>query len=573
MTAESLAHRLGGKRSGNGYVARCLVHEDRTASLHITEGDDGKVLVHCHAGCEQAKVLADLKSRGLWEVNRTNRHRHKTIAKTIKATYDYTDEFGALLYQAVRYEPKGFSQRRPNGAGGWIWNLAGIAPVPFRLHKILATERIAVVEGEKDVLTLESIGIPATCNSGGAGKFGPELVHWFKGKSIFILPDNDKPGRDHALQVAALRKPVAASVRIVELPDLDHKEDISDFLETGATREDLSELYADAPEWTPEWKFTTELPADEAAKEEPRTIRSLAEVPRLRSGEPGKIEYLIEPLLPVAAVVAFTGDSGSGKSSLASALARDVLATERSVLILDRENPKPVVVDRFDRLNIPDDTDRLVYWGGWLGDEPPQPASPIVIEWIKAQDPKPLVIVDSLSAFQNGDENDSKAMRTFTDQCRKLAYLGCTVVLIHHDGKADTAKDYRGSSDFKASLDAAFHVTNASEDGKLDRIRLRCFKSRFGFSGDLIYRYAGGKFLRETDEVAVAKTVSESLRELLRTNPGIGVKEFSSLASAENLGRNRASRFLDDGIAEGSIRQEKINKLKAHFLISKGTGQ
>ena len=85
--------------------------------------------------------------------------------------------------------------------------------VPFRLYKIIHEPFVAITEGEKVALTLERIGIPATCNSGGAGNFKPELAKWFVGKKLAIFHDNDEVGRKHALKVAALLSPVAESVR------------------------------------------------------------------------------------------------------------------------------------------------------------------------------------------------------------------------------------------------------------------------------------------------------------------------------------------------------------------------
>ena len=66
MNAEIIAKALGGRRAGGSWIARCPAHEDRKPSLSISEAEDGKVLVHCHAGCEQARVIAALRSRGLW---------------------------------------------------------------------------------------------------------------------------------------------------------------------------------------------------------------------------------------------------------------------------------------------------------------------------------------------------------------------------------------------------------------------------------------------------------------------------------------------------------------------------
>ena len=90
----------------------------------------------------------------------------------IVATYPYTDEHGELLYEVLRYEPKGFRQRRPNGQGGWAWNLNGARRVLYRLPALLADidadNTVWICEGEKDAEALRSAGAAATCNSGGA---------------------------------------------------------------------------------------------------------------------------------------------------------------------------------------------------------------------------------------------------------------------------------------------------------------------------------------------------------------------------------------------------------------------
>ena len=69
MTAESIAKALGGRKAGKGWVARCPAHDDRTPSLSIQDADSDKVLVRCHAGCDQARLISTLRSRGLWPEN------------------------------------------------------------------------------------------------------------------------------------------------------------------------------------------------------------------------------------------------------------------------------------------------------------------------------------------------------------------------------------------------------------------------------------------------------------------------------------------------------------------------
>jgi hypothetical protein len=148
-------------------------------------------------------------------------------------------------------------------------------------------------------------------------------------------------------------------------------------------------------------------------------------------------------------------------------------------------------------------------------------------------------------------------MRAFMNRSRRLADMGATVVVLHHDGKSETAKDFRGSSDFKASLDQAFHVTNVSSDMRLDRVKLRAFKSRYGFCGEVIYRYADGLFTRDERAHAPAMAVGEQLTELLRQHPGISGTNFEALATRRGIARQRARDFLDEGSLAGSINRTR----------------
>lgn len=182
--------------------------------------------------------------------------------RDIEAVYDYTDEQGKLLYQVLRKVGKQFTQRRPNGAsGGWLPNLGNnTRRVPFRLPKVLNAEFVIVVEGEKDVLTLERIGLVGTCNNGGAGNFTEEQAKCLSGKHVAIIADNDKPGRGHALKLAPVLAPLVKSLKIIELPGLSDKGDVTDYVKAGGTVDKIRELYRKAQLWTPEWEFTLHLP-------------------------------------------------------------------------------------------------------------------------------------------------------------------------------------------------------------------------------------------------------------------------------------------------------------------------
>ena len=129
------------------------------------------------------------------------------------------------MFQVCRLEPKDFRQRRPDGHGGWIWSVKGVRNVPYRLPQLINNggRVICIVEGEKDADRLWKLGIPASCNACGAGKWRDELNEFFRGADVVIIPDRDPqkvhpktrepmcqpdgrpilPGQDHAQMVAS----------------------------------------------------------------------------------------------------------------------------------------------------------------------------------------------------------------------------------------------------------------------------------------------------------------------------------------------------------------------------------
>ncbi len=237
-------------------VGACPAHEDRRASLSIAQAEDGRALVKCHAGCTVYEICAAVGLRVLDLMPTADMLAVKASGNgkpRIVATYDYSDEAGNYLSSAIRFDPKDFRQGVRKIDGGWDWSTKGIRRVPYRLLELLAdpSRPVFVVEGEKDCDNLASIGITATCNVGGAGKWKPEYSEHLRGRSVVILPDNDEPGGKHAQQVAASLHGIAASVKIVELPRLPDKGDVSDWIAAGGTADDLANLAKLAHEWTP----------------------------------------------------------------------------------------------------------------------------------------------------------------------------------------------------------------------------------------------------------------------------------------------------------------------------------
>lgn len=234
------------KKEQSGWKVSCPAHTDGKPSLSITEGDDGRVLLYCHAGCSTQDICQELQlsMSDLFPP----KPPYQVGKRSIVGTYNYEDAEGNLVFQVVRYEPKDFKQRRPDGKGEWIWQLGDTPKMLYRLPELLAnpTRPIFFCEGEKDVERLRELQFIATTSPHGAGKWREEYKEVLRGRRVIILPDNDKAGMDHAQQVQDSLRDVASKVRLLKLPGLSPKEDVSDWLDAGHGRDELVALAKEA---------------------------------------------------------------------------------------------------------------------------------------------------------------------------------------------------------------------------------------------------------------------------------------------------------------------------------------
>jgi 5S rRNA maturation endonuclease (ribonuclease M5) len=227
----SALETAGSRRHGQDW--QCPAHEDRQASLSVKEGRDGKAVLHCHAGCPTQAVLAavGLDWPDLFPEGRKGKGE-------IVATYDYVDEQGRLLYQSVRYFPKAFKRRRPDGNGGWTWKLGDTRLVLYRLPRVLAAveagEPVYVVEGEKDVHAVEQAGATATTVLGGTnGAWPVEFSRLLAKTRAVVVADDDQPGHQRARRIAAAIAEHGGQVEMVRpAVDAEHA-DVYDHLAAG----------------------------------------------------------------------------------------------------------------------------------------------------------------------------------------------------------------------------------------------------------------------------------------------------------------------------------------------------
>jgi len=241
----------------------CPFHDDHNPSLSL-DYKTGKF--YCHACGAEGIILNFYALEHHLDVKRDFSKVLKGIisdfnipcsnSKKIVKTYDYTDEKGNLLFQVVRYEPKGFAQRRPDGKGGSIWNLNGIKRVLYRLQELIkGSDPVFVVEGEKDADRLIKLGLTATTNPGGSGKWRQEYGEFLRNRDVVIVPDNDPPGKEHGQKVANSLAGKAKRVKVLDLPGLPEKGDVSDWLDKGGNKETLLRLVEEAAEWQPSKKI------------------------------------------------------------------------------------------------------------------------------------------------------------------------------------------------------------------------------------------------------------------------------------------------------------------------------
>ncbi len=239
------------RQHGNEWRGPCPLHNGQGDNFAV-KGETGEW--YCHSQCQRGGSMVDLEmslsgddfKHAAAEVDRIVGRQPAANRRVVK-TYDYEDDHGEVLFQVVRYEPKEFRQRKPDGRGGWIWKTKGVRRVLYRHSKLKDAETVIVVEGEKDVESLEKLGFVATCNPGGAGKWRQEYSEILAGKHVIIFPDNDPPGKEHAHQVLGT---LIGKVPEIRLAVVGKGKDVTEWIGVGATREIIEAAISAAPVMT-----------------------------------------------------------------------------------------------------------------------------------------------------------------------------------------------------------------------------------------------------------------------------------------------------------------------------------
>jgi putative DNA primase/helicase len=462
ISASALAQQCDGAHQDKaGWRAKCPIHQGHSdTSLHLWE-EAGNLRVHCFAGCKAQDILAALG--------------HQPQARHVEhydAIYSYRNLDGTVLYQVVRLPGKQFRQRRPDPVhvGRWVWDTKGTPLVLYQLPEVKQAvtlhQPIYLVEGEKDVETLRALGLVATCNRGGAGKWEDSYTAALGDADVIVLPDNDQPGRDHAALVAARLRGTVRSLAIVTLPDLPERGDVTDWLHKGHTLKDLQAL---------------------TRQTAPTITRPRLVLRRFSEVEPEEVSWLWHPYIPLKKLTILEGDPGQGKTYLMLALAAAVTQGHSfpdqkgrvppphmdwgTVLYMSAEDDMAdTLVPR--AIAAGANRERLIEVSGWSNGGTVEPFSFAQLALLSEAigDTKArLVIVDPIQGFigEKVDTHRTNEVRPIMSQLRNIAeHHRCAILLIRHLTKGIGKALYRGqgSVDFTAAARSVLVVAESLED-------------------------------------------------------------------------------------------------------------
>lgn len=536
-----LAHLQCVTQSGSQFIARCPgpSHKrgDLNPSLSLSETASGQVLMHCHlAGCRTEDILEAL---GLeWRDLFFNADHSNELDKPMKRQqseiqrlYDYTDEEGQLLYQVVRLNPKGFLQRRPNGKGGWIWNLKGVQRVLYRLHKVReavkAGQAVYIVEGEKDVEALEELGFTATCNPMGAGNWKEHYNEVFQRASLVLIPDNDAAGRKHMDVIARGLIEIVKELRVVSLPELQTKGDVSDWIENGGTAAKLKQLVQETEPFT---KAACK-PASQRLLQQP-IGQLVSEVART------KVSWLWQGRLALGKLTVLDGDPGMGKSTLYCDLAAritsgralpecDVREAGGVVIVTTEDGIGDTIRPRLEEAGANLSRCRVVQLIPGAGGKPDRvpviPDDMASLQWAVENVDAKLLVIDPLVAHLGSNTSsfrDQDVRRALAPLASFAERSGVAVLVIRHLNKMAGGKAmYRGGGSIGIIGAARIGLMVGRDPEKRDRLILASVKNNIARRPDsLAFRLTGGRVSSEVAVINWEGTSSLSAQDLV-TDP------------------------------------------------------
>jgi hypothetical protein len=502
MDTETIAKALGNAKMVNGqWVASCPVpghgrgNGDKNPSLSITESD-GKVLFHCHAGCDQREVFDAVRERNL--LQSTPRREEISFTqhqdRVLEKEWVYRAEDGTELFTKRRYKTndakgKTYSIHRVDAAGKRIAGIKDTRIVPLNLPEIIEAKQsgraIYLVEGEKAADALTSIGAIATTSHTGAGSWPTEITQYFTGANVVVIPDNDEPGFSYAKRAIAHLLPVAKSVRYLDLELMMPGDDAYEWVHHAkGTRKELAELAKKAEVITNQPVVTDSEQLSEVFNPVPQLLN--IEAWDTIKDEP--VEWIIQNVLPVRAFSILVGPPGSYKSFVALDIA-EAIATGRTWMGNEVTNPGAVLYicgEGFGGLgarikatkinNNTKDGAEIYVIRHQLNLRSSADDFNLLMESIDELIQRTgidlrLVQIDTLArSFGGGNENDSSDMGAWIHNCGRMQRkLDCALMAAHHSGK-DILRGARGHSSLLGAVDTQLELQKIAMDEPKDGV-------------------------------------------------------------------------------------------------------
>lgn len=362
QTMESKGHVF--EKRGKEWFCKCPFHNDNSPSFRVNEEKRVWICDPCGIGGSVIDLISRLENISVGDVLRKydnepkieNKPMQPVIKpKPVKA-YRYENELGEVVYEAIRYEPKTFRQRRPDGNGGWLWDMEGVTRVLYHLPEILKNDTIWIVEGEKDADNLREVGFIATCNVGGASKWLPAYSEALKGKHVIICPDNDDAGEKHGKLVM---ESLAGKVSVLQYARIPKEfKDVSDYLETIA-KDDRKGVLLQLLMNTPQIKGGIDLPIldfHDMEKEYADLTKNSAGLTLDLSKWIPSFKQCLRPAIP-GNIISFLADTGTGKTAILQNLA--VSCAPLDVLFFEMELTAADLFERFMQIHTRISGDKL----------------------------------------------------------------------------------------------------------------------------------------------------------------------------------------------------------------------
>jgi hypothetical protein len=546
-------------QGSSGWKGHCPSHKDKSPSLSIDHGRNGGIVLNCHAKCHIDSICAALNitQTDLFPPKQTQAKQSTgKPSYSIDKVYDYKDESGVLLFQAVRKrltdpakfpnEPrKQFRQRTPDGKGNWVWSLQGVRRVLYRLPELLASTPGAIVwivEGEKDVDRLRSLGLTATCNPMGAGKWLDEFSDFLAGHDCVVIEDNDDPGRAHAESVCQSLFGKAQKIRKLSFPTLPEHGDVSDWLDAGGDETTLYRMAEALPEWAP-------LAGNQQQKQSsaPKPIEEVC----MADVQIKSIDWLWDNRIPRGTLTIIEGIEGEGKSTMLCAIGAAVthgkglsdmpLTSPGNILWLSAEDDLARVL-KPRLLSVGADVARV-----FAVAEPftfDSKGVDLVRQMAQRRQPV-MIVIDPIFAYVHGDPSKGADARALTNQLKMIAEdFNCAIILVRHVGKSKGFGDPRAaglySIEWRASARSVLLCGSDPDDP--NKKALTQNKNQFGPLSDAI------GYVIEKDQTSPtgARFKWTGLSDLT------GSRILSGMATDdEKAGRRKACDLLKDALEDG----------------------